>query len=243
MDGSRRPPETPPRVRVRPSARGFREGLVATLPLLLAVGPFGLLFGVIATKAGLALSETMAMTALVIAGASQLAALQVLADGAPAAIAVLTGAIVNLRMAMYSASLAVYWRDVPLGWRALAAAVLHDQDYALSIARYRTREESLDDRLGFYFGVGCLTCGTWVSMSLVGATLGQHLPEEIDLSVIAPITFIALVAPMLRGRAVLLAATVASAVSLALVALPWGLGMMIGAVAGIAAGMGAGGGR
>lgn len=218
--------------------RGFRAGLVAALPVLLAVGPFGLIFGVVATEAGLDLAQTLAMTALVIAGASQLATLQLLSDGAPVLVAVATGAVVNLRMAMYSASLALHWQGTPLSLRALAAIVLHDQSYALSVGRYQRRpEEPLADRVGFYFGVGLLTSTVWIAMTLVGATVGKGISDTVDLRFIVPVTFIALVAPMLRGRATLLAAAVAAAVAVALSGLPYGLGLVAGAGAGIAAGL------
>ncbi len=244
-------PETPPReAHFRSAAeqgsvgrraigrRGFRAGLVATLPVLLAVGPFGLIFGIVATEAGLNLAQTMVMTALVIAGASQLATLQLLVDGAPVLFAVLAGAVVNTRLAMYSASVALYWQGTPLLTRIFAAFLLHDQSYALSIAHYTRRPEtSLADRLGFYFGVGLLTSSVWTAMTFVGATLGGLLPKELDLSFIIPVAFISIVAPMLRGRANAVAAIVASAVAVLAVGLPYGLGLMVGAAVGIAAGL------
>lgn len=217
--------------------RGFRAGLVATLPVLLAVGPFGMIFGAVAREAGLDLAQTMAMTATVIAGASQLAALQLLLDDAPALVAILTGAVVNMRMAMYSASLATWWTEVPLGRRLLAAAVLHDQSYALSVARYAQREESIADRVGYYLAVGGLTASVWIAMTWVGATLGGRLAGTVDLSFMVPVTFIAVTAPMLRGRANLVAAGVAAAVAVAFAGLPYGLGLMVGAVAGLGTGL------
>lgn len=217
--------------------RGLRAGLVATLPVLIAVAPFGLIFGVVARESGLDLVQTMAMTALVIAGASQLAALQLLADGAPALVAVLAGLVVNLRMAMYSASLALHLGRAPLAIRALAALTLHDQAYALSLARYHRRPgEPLADRLGFYFGVGALTSSVWIAMSLVGATLGRALPAGVDLGFVVPVAFIAIMAPMLRGRTAFAVAGVAAAVSVGLAGLPFALGLLVGAAAGIAAG-------
>ena len=217
--------------------RGFRAGIVAALPVLLAVGPFGMIFGIIATEAGLDLAQTMVMTVTVIAGASQIAALQLLADDAPALIAILPGAVVNLRLAMYSASLAPWWQGTGLGLRALLVLVLHDQSYALSLARYGRREEPLADRLGFYLGVGVLTASTWTAMTLVGATLGDRLPAEFDIGFVVPVTFIAITAPMLRGRVNVTAALVAAGLALAFAWLPYGLGLMVAAAGGIATGM------
>lgn len=220
-----------------PTRRGFSAGLLASLPVLLAVAPFGLIFGVLAAEAGLEITQTMAMSSVVIAGASQLAALQLLIEDAPALIAILTGAVVNLRMAMYSASIAVHWQDTPMRWRLLAATVLTDQSYALSIQRYRhLPDETLGDRLGFFFGIGALTCSVWIAATYLGAVLGNRIPAGWGLDFVVPITFIAIVAPILRGRANLLAAAVAATLAVLLSGLPYGMGLLVAAAAGIGAG-------
>ena len=222
---------------VAPTRLGFRSGVVAGLPVLLAVLPFGLIFGVLATEAGFDIVQTMAMTTVVIAGASQLAALQLLTEDAPALIAILTGAVVNLRMVMYSASIALYWHDAPMSWRILAAPVLHDQSFAMSIQRYRRHpDESLGDRLGFLFGVGLVTSLVWVVATYAGATLGNRIPTDWGVDFAVPITFIAIVAPMLRGIANLTAAATATLLAVLLVDLPFGMGLVLAAAAGIGVG-------
>ncbi len=225
---------------VAPTRRGFLAGAWASVPVLIAVAPFGLIFGALATKAGLDPVEAMAMTSIVVAGASQLAALQLMVDQAPALIAVLTGAVVNLRMAMYSASIAAHWHGVPMLWRVPAAYFLHDQAYALSLRRYRERpDEGLGDKVGFYFGVGVVTVTTWVAAGAAGVALGRRIPAEWGLEYAVPVTFIAILAPFLRGRANLAAAAVSAVAALAFHGLPYGLGLMVAAAAGIATGMAA----
>ena len=59
----------------------------------------------VAAEAGWGLAETMGMTVMVIAGASQFTALQLLSEHAPLVIVIATALAVNLRMAMYSAAL------------------------------------------------------------------------------------------------------------------------------------------
>ena len=223
---------------ISPTRRGFLAGLWAALPVLLAVVPFGLIFGALATDAGFDPIQAMAMTSIVVAGASQLAALQLINDGAPALIAIVTGAVVNLRMAMYSASIAAHWREVPMLWRVPAAYFLHDQSFTLSIRRYRERpDEMLSDKLGFYFGVGIATIATWIAASAMGIVVGQRIAPEWGLEFAVPVTFIALVAPLVRGRANLAAATVAVVVALIAHGLPYGLGLMLASAAGIITGM------
>lgn len=232
MDGTH---QTPARIGF---GRGIRAGLLATLPILLGVLPFGMVFGVIATESGLDLVQTMAMTAAVIAGASQLAALQLLADGAPAALAVLAGAVVNLRMAMYSAALVPWWQGTRAGVRALAALVLHDHSFALSMARYRERPDmGVVERLGFYFAVGLFTSSAWIGSTWIGARHGAEMLQGIDLGFVLPVTFLAITAPMIRGRRAAAGAVVASALAVAFSALPFGLGLLVATAGGILAGL------
>lgn len=85
--------------------RDFWRGLRDGLPFLLVITPFGLLFGVVATEAGLNVYETLSFSIVVIAGAAQFTALQLMVDDVPALIALVSALAVNLRMAMYSAAL------------------------------------------------------------------------------------------------------------------------------------------
>ena len=219
-------------------ARAFRMGTVASMPVWLAVGPFGAIFGAVATASGLDLVQTMGMTMVVAAGASQMAALQLMNDGAPALLAILTGAVVNLRMAMYSAALATAWPGAPLRTRALAAFFLHDQAFALSMRRYAEQPaDPLPVRLGFYFGVGVSTILLWFAATLIGALFGAQVPPSWGLEFAVPITFIAVTAPLLRNLAHVAAALVAAVLSLVAAPLPFGLGLVVAAAAAIATGV------
>ena len=85
--------------------RAFWRGYLDCAPFILIVVTYSMLFGVVARDAGLDLIQTMSMSVLAIAGASQFTALALLQDQAPVVIALLTGLAVNLRMAMYSVAL------------------------------------------------------------------------------------------------------------------------------------------
>lgn len=231
----------PGQISVSPSRRGLIAGCWAALPVLLAVAPFGLIFGTLATEAGFGLVQTMAFTSLVVAGASQLAALQLLSDGAPALVAIIAGAVVNLRMAMYSAAIAVHWQGLRMAWRIPAAFFLHDQAFALSLNRYRARpDESVADRAGFYFGIGVTTVTVWIGASWLGAEIGTRIPAGWGLDFAAPACFIGVAAPMIRGTANVVAALTAGTLAVVLAGLPGGTGLIVAAAAGIAAGMIAG---
>ncbi|MEM9268645.1 MAG: AzlC family ABC transporter permease [Pseudomonadota bacterium] len=208
----------------------FRKGFLAGLPFVLVIIPFGMLFGVLATEAGLSVVETMAMTSLVIAGAAQFTALQLMQEGAPVAIALLASLAVNLRMAMYSASMAPHVGAAPMGIRMVMSYFMVDQTYALAIARYQDQPElSLNDKVGYFFGAVSAICPLWYFSSYLGAVLGAAIPPEFALDFAVPITFIAIVAPSLRSLAHVAAALVSIVLALLLAWIPYALGLMIAA--------------
>ena len=59
--------------------QGFRDGA----PFILVIVPFSMLFGVLATEAGLSIFETLSFSVVVIAGAAQFTALQLMGEDAP----------------------------------------------------------------------------------------------------------------------------------------------------------------
>ncbi len=216
----------------------YVKGFVAGLPLIIAYVPFALVFGVVAVDAGLAVYEAIAMSAAVVAGAAQFAVLGLLMEDAPVAIAILAGVAVNLRIAMYSASIAEHWRGASFWQRAVAAYVLHDQAYGMSISRYvEGKEKTLSNKFGWYFGVLTPTTSTWFICTTIGAMLGAQIPAEWSLDFAVPIAFIAITAPMLKKLPHVMAALVGVAASLALVWLPLGFGVLAGGVLGMAAGV------
>ncbi len=220
-----------------PSLGAFGRGVIASLPFQLVIVPFGLLFGVVATEAGLGLPEAMGFSILVIAGASQFTAVQMLDAGAPTVVILATALAVNLRMAMYSASLAPHLGAAPLWQRALVAYANVDQTYVSSIAEYERRPAmGLRAKLAFFAGTAAVTCPLWVVATLVGALAGDRIPESLGLDFALPITFLAMVAPMLRTAAHVAAAGVSVVGALVLAGLPAGTGLLVAALAAMATG-------
>ena len=101
-----------------PAKSAYWAGVRDGAPFVLIAVPFATLFGVIATDAGLTLAQAMGFTILVIAGAAQFAAVQMMVEDASIAFVLLAALAVNLRMAMYSASLVPYLGAAPLWKRA-----------------------------------------------------------------------------------------------------------------------------
>ncbi len=208
----------------------FWRGARDALPFVLVVGPFALLFGVVATEAGLNLLETMGFSVLVIAGASQFAALQQMTEGAPTIVAIATALAVNLRMAMYSAALLPYLGEAPLWKRAIVAYLNVDQTYAMGVAEYEKKPRmTLSERLAYFFGLAFPVAPTWYAMTLVGAVAGTRIPPEFAIDFAVPITFIAIIAPMLRTLAHVAAAVTSIVAALALAFLPFNTGLLVAA--------------
>ncbi|MBY6083545.1 AzlC family ABC transporter permease [Ruegeria arenilitoris] len=213
--------------------QGFRDGT----PFIFVAVPFGTLFGVFATEAGLSILQTMVFTAAVFAGAAQFASLQLLQDGTPTAIILVSALAVNLRMAMYSASLTPYLGAAPLWQRAFAAYLTVDQSYACSIVQFEKEPDmSVPQRMTYFMGSVSPLVPMWVLATFIGAYLGTQIPDSWALDFALPITFLAMIGPMMRTPAHVVAALVAIVVSLLCVAIPYNLGLLIAGCAGMMAG-------
>ncbi|MEP2028565.1 MAG: AzlC family ABC transporter permease [Paracoccaceae bacterium] len=215
----------------------FWQGLRDGAPFLLVVVPFSVLFGVLATEAGLNLVQAMAFSIVVFGGAAQFTALQLMVDNVPTAIVVISSLAVNLRVAMYSASLTPYIGGAPVWQRALAAYFIVDQTYASSIAKYEAEPEMpVPQRIAYFFGVVVPICPAWYVFTVVGAVVGGQISPEYALDFALPITFLALIAPMLRTAAHVAAALVAIVASLVCATIPYNLGLIIAGTAGMMVG-------
>jgi len=215
------------------------RGMLDGAPFLLVVAPFGLLFGVVATEAGLNLAQTMGMTVLVIAGAAQFAALQQMVADTPIVMILITALAVNLRMAMYSASLTPYLGNAPVWKRALAAYLMVDQAFMLGHLKYESEPDlTVSERLRYYFGVMTLIGPAWYLAGFIGALVGPAIPPAFALDFAVPITFLAMIAPMVKTLAHLAAATTSVLLALAFAGLPYGTGLLVAAAAAMAVGAG-----
>jgi 4-azaleucine resistance transporter AzlC len=217
--------------------RAFWSGLRDSLPFLLVVAPFGMVFGVVAIEAGLTLAETMGFSIGVFAGASQLVALQLMTENAPILIVIATALAVNLRLAMYSASLAPYLGAAPVWQRALVAFLLVDQSFALAHAQFEARPKlPLQVRIWYYIGTVTLVVPLWCVATLLGAVLGNRIPVGLPVDFAVPITFLAIIAPMLRTLAHVAAALTSVLGVLLLAFLPFNLGLLVAALLAMAVG-------
>lgn len=209
----------------------FLAGLIDSLPFVIVILPFAMLFGVIATEAGFDVLQTMAMSFLVIAGAAQFVAVQLLVEEAPTLIILATALAVNMRMVMYSASIAPHFRGIPKWQKALAAYVLVDQSYGLAIKRFEEAPVlSTPEKVAYFFGALAVVWPLWYLGTLIGALVGEAIPSEYALDFAVPITFIALFAPMLKSTAHVAAAVTSVVLALVLAWVPFSMGLIVAGI-------------
>ena len=215
----------------------FFGGFLAELPLLLGVFPFGLIYGVLATGAGLSPAPAQMMSSILFAGSSQFIAAQLFGQNAPALVIVVTVFVINLRHALYSASLAPFVQKLSKPWQALLAYLLTDEAYAVTIMRYNQRGVEAFTHW-YFFGAGLALWSCWQISTAVGIFLGAQVPAAWSLDFTLALTFIALVVPALKDKPSVAAALTAGVVALLAASLPYKLGLIAAALAGIAAGLG-----
>jgi 4-azaleucine resistance transporter AzlC len=215
--------------------KSFWTGVRAELPLLVGVFPFGLIYGALALTAGLPPAAAQMMSSIVFAGSSQVVTAQLIHEAAPGLVIVLTIAVVNLRHMLYSASIAPYLENVSMRWKALLAYLLTDEAYAATIIHYE--EEGLTPTGHWFFlGAGFSLWFTWQVSSALGIFLGTAIPDSWPLDFALPLTFIAMVMPVLKDRPVIAAALSAGLVALVAYGLPYKLGIILAALTGILVG-------
>jgi 4-azaleucine resistance transporter AzlC len=215
----------------------FRRGLRDVAPLLPGVVPFGVVAGIASANAGLELWEAVTMSVAVFAGAAQLAALELLGTDAPLAVVVMTATVINLRMLMYSASIAPYFRELAGRWKAGLAYLLTDQAYALSITAYRS-DDGLD-RKAYYLATAFTLWVSWQLTTVGGYLVGAGIPDGWGLEFTVPLVFLAVLGPAIEDRPSLVAATIGGGGALAAAGLPLNLGLLVGALVGILGGLAA----
>ena len=203
------------------------------MALGVAVGVFGISFGVVATGAGLSVPMACAMSILVFTGATQFAVIGVLAAGGSALAAIGSGLLLGARHVAYGLSL--NRRMSPQPWRRLLAAqFLIDESTAMAIA-----QDNPADAEGAFWWAGVSVFVFWNLGTLVGALFGNALgdPKDLGLDAVFPAAFLALLVPLLRRRDGRAAAIAGAIIALVLVPFaPAGV-PIVAAAAGVAAGL------
>ncbi|MEW5958422.1 MAG: AzlC family ABC transporter permease [Chloroflexota bacterium] len=216
----------------------FWTGGRDTIPLIIGAIPFGLIFGALAASSGLSLAGTVAMSALVFAGSAQFIAAGLIAAGTGWPLIVLTTLVVNLRHALYSATLAPHVTRLSPRWQVPLAFGLTDETFVVVVNRYNQADGS-PHKHWYYLGSLLSMYTNWQICTFLGLTAGQLIPNAAawGLDFAMPVTFIGMVISYLKNRAMVATVLVAGATALLAYGMPHKLGLIVAALAGIIAGL------
>lgn len=216
--------------------REFLNGARDEAPILLGVAPFGVIYGALAMGAHLSTAAAQAMSSVIFAGSAQFIAAQLFAGSASGLVIVAVVFVVNLRHALYSASVAPHVKHLGPVWKAVLAYLLTDEAYAVIITHYNQPGDA-SRKHWYYLGAGLTLWSCWQACTAVGILLGSRIPEDWPLGAVLPLTFIALVVPNLRERSTIAAALVAGLTGALTMGFPLKTGLLVAALAGIVTGL------
>jgi 4-azaleucine resistance transporter AzlC len=201
--------------------RGYREGARAVLPLAVAVGAFGISFGVLAPGGGIHGAEAIVMSATTFAGSAQFAAVSVLAGGGAPTAAIATALLLNARYLPIGITVAP-WLEGGFWSRLLHAHLMVDESWAIAAEG----EGRWNQRVLLAAGAGIWIA--WVAGTTLGVLFGNVIgdPARLGLDAAFPALFLTLLVPQLEGSRPrhlgaaasrpLLAALVGAAIAIAL---------------------------
>jgi predicted branched-subunit amino acid permease len=215
-------------------AAQFWDGVKRGGPVMAAVAPFGILFGVVAVDNGLTVAESVLMSAMLFAGASQLVGMELFGKHIAPWMILLSIFAVNFRHVLYSAGTGRLIRHFTTLQQIVAFFFLTDIQYAES---EKQAEQKKPITFIWYMGLAIPLYLLWVLEAYIGATFGGLIssPQAVGLDMLLPIYFLGLVMSF-RSRTnwlpIVTASSVTSVIAYFLIGSPWHV--TIGAIGGIA---------
>jgi predicted branched-subunit amino acid permease len=211
---------------------GFRQ----LAPISIFVVAFGAAFGLAATQAGLSDPMTLMMSALVFAGASQFAALDLWGAQVPLFTLLITVFAINARHLLMGATLYPWLSRLPAAQRYGVMLIASDANWAMSMQAFTRGKPGL----GLLFGGGLALWSFWVFGTWLGIAFGNLIsdPESLGLDMVMGCFLLAMVVGGEKNLRMFGIWTVAAAFSLlAYWYLPENSHVVVGALAGGVAGL------
>lgn len=208
----------------------FVLGARETASVTPGLAAWSLMTGVAMVNSGMSVVEAVAMTLLVFAGSSQLAAIPLIAASAPVWVILATSFCVNLRFVVFSAHLRSYLMHLPRPTRLLVGYLTADMTYVLFVRRFP--DPALDApgrqaQLAYLAGGGCLNWVSWQAASLLGIALAQWIPASWGLGFAGILALIGVSFSLASSPMRRISAGVASVAAVAAFALPYKLNIVV----------------
>jgi 4-azaleucine resistance transporter AzlC len=214
-------------------AAAWKSGLFYTASLTPGYLVFGTVCGISAKQAGMSLSQAFLLPTLVFGGSAQVVLTALLLAGAPLAVVILSAVIVNGRMAIYSAIFSQWMRAHTTSQRASVAPLLVDQTY-VAVVGYRERVGHDDPYwLDHYFAAAISLWLFWIATNVLGYVTGQIVPASWELEFAVPLSFVAVLAPLVKRAPMAVAAALGAGLSLLFFAFPLKLGLVAATFVGL----------
>ena len=191
----------------------LRRGAVTAIPLAIAVGLFGVSFGVLsASTGGMGALPAIVMSATTFAGSAQFAAASVLAGGGGPVTAILAALLLNARYLPIGVSVARFMLGGRVA-RFVQSQLVVDESWAIASCG---GGEFDPHRL---VGAGVVLWCAWVAGTVIGVLGGEALgdPAALGLEAAFPALFLALLVPQLGGRRARAAAALGAGIAVVLV--------------------------
>jgi 4-azaleucine resistance transporter AzlC len=216
----------------------FWAGVRDTFPLEVGGIPFGLLFGALAINSGFSPLGAMGLSLFVFAGSAQFIGAQLVASGAAIWVVVFTTFIVNVRHALYSATLSPHMKHLPQRWLLPLGLWLTDETFVFAVARYTAHDPS-PYKHWYHLGASLFMYIVWNVCTLIGIVAGQAIPDLSNwgLDFALYVTFIGMLIPLIQSRPLLVAAVVGGLSAVLFNSLPNQMGLIVAALIGVAAGV------
>ena len=215
----------------------YRQGLRDMSSVAPGIASWGMMTGVAMVKSGLSLPEALLMGLTVFAGSSQLAAIPLIAAGAPMWVILATAFCVNLRFVVFSAHLRPYIMHQPR-WRLMLSGYLTaDLSYVMFTRRYPQPSSDPTVRQAqdaYWAGNSTVNWLSWTIPGLLGIVLANAIPPAWGLSFAGILALLGVLCSLMTDRLRVVSAGVAGAAAVAVFALPLKLNILVAIAAAVA---------
>jgi predicted branched-subunit amino acid permease len=215
----------------------FWEGIRDQATVAMGISAWGLMTGVAMVKSGLSVLEALLMTLIVFAGSAQLAAVPMIAAGAPLWVILAAAFCVNLRFVVFSAHLRPYLMHLPRAQRLATGFVTGDLTYVFFAKRYPHPGRSADElaRQQAYLAGNCaVNYVAWMVMSVVGVFLANAIPTAWGLGFAGILALLGVLSSLASSPLRIVSAGVAGCAAVAAYALPLKLNILVAIAAAVA---------
>jgi predicted branched-subunit amino acid permease len=215
----------------------YWQGAKDCIPMLPGMVAWGLTMGVSMVNTGMSVTESVAMTLFVFAGSSQLAAIPLIAVGAPMWVILLTGLCVNLRFVVFSAHSRPYLMHLPRWKRLMNGYLTADLSYVQFVSRFTkpgTSAAQHQEQDAYLAGNTGLTWVAWMGASLIGIALAHQIPVSWGLGFAGILSLLGILCSLVTSKLRVVSAGVASVVAVAAYALPLKMNIVVAIAAAVA---------